>query len=92
MQHVPHPEPNDDPILQRPEVDFEKHMVLVIVSHEPNRFVELEIEAVELTSRTMSILCHYAEPGPVEQKIISYGCYCAVIVHRFDGKVVFTLH
>ena len=92
MQHVPHPEPNDDPILQHPEIEFEHHMLLAIVSHEPNRFVELDIEGVELVSGTMRVLCHYSEPGPVRQKIISYGCYCAVIVPRFDGEVVFTRH
>jgi len=89
MQHVPHPEPNDDPILQRPEIDFEKQMLLAIVSHEPNRFVELDIQGVELASGTVRVLCHYPEPGPVLQKIISYGFYCAVVVPRFDGEVVF---
>jgi hypothetical protein len=90
MQHVPHPEPNDDPILQRPEIDFENQMVLAIVSHEPNRFVEVDIERVELMSGTMRVRCYYSEPGPVREKIISYGCYCAVVVRRFDGEVVFT--
>lgn len=90
MQHVRHPEPSDDPILQRPEIDFENHMVLAIVSHEPNRFVELDIEGIELMSGTMRVHCHYSEPGPVQQKIIQYGCYCAVVVCRFDGDVVFT--
>jgi hypothetical protein len=90
MQHVPRPEPNDDPILQRPEIDFGNYMLLAIVSHDPNRFVELDIERVELMSGTMRVLCHYSEPGPVGEKIVSYGCYCAVIVRRVDGEVVFT--
>jgi hypothetical protein len=90
MQHVPNPEPNDDPIIQHPEIDFEKHMVLAIVSHEPNRFVELDIEAVEVTSGTVRVLCRYAEPGPVRQKIISYGRYCAAVVPGVDGEVVFS--
>lgn len=90
MQHVPHPEPSDDPILERPEIDFERHMLLAIVSHEPNRFVELDLEGVENVSETQRVLCHYSEPGPVCQKIISYGRYCAIIVGRFDGDVVFT--
>ena len=90
MQHVPRPEPNDDPILERPEIDFGNQMLLAIISHEPNRFVDLDIERVELMSGTMRVFCHYSEPGPVRQKIVSYGCYCAVIVRRFDGEVVFT--
>jgi len=90
MQHVPSPAPNDDPILQRPQIDFENHMVLAIVSHEPNRFIEVDIEGAELMSGNMRVLCRYSEPGPVQQKIIPYGCYCAVIVRRFDGGLVFT--
>jgi len=88
MQNVPHPEPNDDPILRCPDVGFEKHMLLAIVSHDPNRFVELDIERVELMSGTMRVLCD-VHPRPVQQKILSYGCYCAAIVDRFDGDVVF---
>ena len=65
-------------------------MVLAIVSHEPNRFVELDIEGVELMSGIMRVLCRYFEPGAVRQKIVSYGRYCAVIVPRFDDEVVFT--
>jgi hypothetical protein len=38
MQHVPYPDPNDDPILQCPEIDFE--------------FVELDIEGIEVMSAT----------------------------------------
>lgn len=87
MQHVPQPAPNDDPILQRPDVDFEKHMLLAVVSHDPNRFVEVDIARVELMSGTLRVLCDF-HPQPVEQKIISYGSYCAVIVNRFDGDVV----
>jgi hypothetical protein len=37
----------------------------------------------------MRVLCHYSEPGPVVQKIISYGSYCAVVVRRFDADIVF---
>jgi hypothetical protein len=88
VQHVRDPEPSNDPILQRLEIDFENHMVLAIVSHEPNRFVGLDIEGVELMSGTMRVLCHH-ELGPVVSKIISYGCYCAVVVNRFDGEVAF---
>jgi hypothetical protein len=92
MQFASHPEqaePSDDPILQRPRIDFEKHMFLAIVSHEPNRFVELDIEGVELMSGTIQVLCHF-QPGPVQAKVISYGYYCAIIVDRIDGDVAFT--
>jgi hypothetical protein len=64
-------------------------MVLVIISHEPNCFIDLDIGGVELTSDAMHVLCRYSGPGPVAQKIISYGTYCAVVVRRFDGEVVF---
>jgi hypothetical protein len=86
---VPHPDPSDDPILHRPEIDFESQMVLAIISHEPNRFVEPDIEEVDLASGTMRVRCRYSAPGAVVQKIISHGHYCAVIVPRFDGEVVF---
>jgi hypothetical protein len=88
MQCVPHPEPSDDPILERPDVDFEKHMLVAIVSHDPNRFVEVDIKRVELMPGTMRVRCG-VQPRPVQQKVISYGCYCAVILDRFDGDVVF---
>jgi hypothetical protein len=89
MNFVPSPQPSNDPLLQRPKIDFDKHMVLVIISHEPNCFIDLDIVRVELTSKAMEVLCHYSEPGPVIQKIISYGAYCAVVTRRFDGEVVF---
>ena len=89
MQCVPDPEASNDPILQRPEIDFETHMLLAIVSHEPNRFIALDIEGVELTEGSMRVLYDFAEPGPLESKVIAYGCYCAVVVPRFDGEIVF---
>jgi hypothetical protein len=89
MDCVPCPRPSDDPLLQRPDIDFENHMVLVIISHDPNCFIELEIIGVEVTSKAMRVLCRYSEPGPVVPKIITYGTYCAVVVRRFDGEVVF---
>lgn len=89
MQHVRHPEPNDDPILQRPQVDFENHMVLAVVTHDANRFVGVDIVGVEMASETTRVFCHFAEPEPPCQKIISYGYYCAAVVPRYDGKVVF---
>ncbi len=87
--HSESAEPSDDPILHRPCIDFEKHMLLAIVSHEPNRFVELDIEGVELMSGTMQVLCRF-QPGPVQAKVISYGYYCAIIVDKTNGDVVFT--
>jgi hypothetical protein len=91
MQFTSHPEstePSNDPFLHRPRIDFEKHMLLAIVSHEPNRFVELDIEGVELMSGTMQVLWR-VQPGPVQAKVISYGYYCAVIVDRNGGDIVF---
>ena len=85
----PSPPPSNDPLLQRPNIDFDKHMVLVIISHEPNRFIHLDIVGIELTSNAMEVSCHYSEPGPVVPKIISVGAYCAVVTRRFDGEVVF---
>jgi hypothetical protein len=89
MNFVPSPPPSKDPLLQRPNIDFDKHMVLVIISHEPNCFIDLDIVRIELASKAMKVFCHYSEPGPVVQKIISYGAYCAVVTRRFDGEVVF---
>jgi hypothetical protein len=81
--------PSNDPLLQRPKIDFDKHMVLVIISHKSNCFIDLDIVGIELTSNAMEVLCRYSEPGPVVPKVISYGAYCAVVTHRFDGDVVF---
>ena len=89
MDFVPSPPPSNDPLLQRPKIDFDKHMVLVIISHEPNCFIDLDIVGIEPTSKAMEVHCHYSEPGPVMQKAISYGAYCAVVTHRFDAEVVF---
>lgn len=89
MAFVPSPTPSNDPLLQHPKIDFDKHMVLVIISHEPNCFIDLDIVGIELTSKAMEVLCHYSEPGPVVPKAISYGAYCAVVTRRFDGDVVF---
>jgi hypothetical protein len=81
--------PSDDSLLQRPKIDFDKHMVLAIISHEPNCFIDLDIVEIELTSKAMEVLCHYYEPGQVVAKVIGYGAYCAVVTRRFDGEVVF---
>jgi hypothetical protein len=67
-------------------------MVLVITSHEPNCFIDLDIVAVELTSKAMEVLCHYSEPGPVVPKAISYVAYCAIVTRRFDGEIAFVLY
>lgn len=89
MQFVPNPAPSEDPLLQRPRIDFDAHMVLVIISHEPNCFIDLDLVAVEVTSKAMRVLCRYTKPGPVVSKAISYGTYCAAVVRRFDGQIDF---
>ena len=89
MDFVPSPPPSNDPLLQRPKINFAKHMVLVIISHEPNCFIDLDIVVIEPTSKAMEVHCHYSEPGPAVNKVISYGAYCAVVTRRFDGEVVF---
>lgn len=89
MDCVPCPGPSADPLLQRPSIDFDIHMVLAIISHDPNRFIEAEIVDVERTPEALRVLCRFPEPGPVVPKIISYGTYCAVVVGRFEGEVIF---
>ena len=89
MDFVPSSPPSNDPLLQRPKIDFDRHMLLVIISHEPNCFIDLDIVGIELTSKTMEVLCRYSEPGPVVQKVISYGAYCAAVTCRFDGEIFF---
>jgi len=89
MDFVPSPGPSDDPLLQRPAIDFNSHMVLAIISHDPNRFIDSEIVDVERTPTALRVLCCFSEPGPAVQKIISYAAYCAVVVDRFEGEVVF---
>ena len=89
MAFEPSPPPSSDPLLQRPAIEFDKHMVVAIISHEPNRFIDLNIVDVELTSKAMEVHCQYSEPGPAVPKVISYGAYCAVVTRRFDGEVVF---
>ena len=85
----PSPPPSKDPLLRHPKIDFENHMVLVIVAQEPNCFIDLEIAGVELEGKAMKVICRYGEPGAIKQKVISHGAYCAVVVKRFDGDVVF---
>jgi hypothetical protein len=50
------PPPSKDPLLQRPKIGFDRHMVLVIISHEPNCFIDLDIVRIELTSEAMEVL------------------------------------
>jgi hypothetical protein len=89
MDFAPSARPSDDPLIQCPKIDFDNQMVLAIISHELNCFVDLDIVAAELTSKAMQVLCRYSKPGRVVPKVISFGAYCAVVVRRFDGKVVF---
>jgi|SRR3954447_24541517 hypothetical protein len=69
--------PTDDPLLQSPKIDFDKLMVSVVISHEPNCFTGLDIVGVELAPKVMEVLCHYSEPGLVVPKVVSYGAHCA---------------
>ena len=89
MHFVPSPGPSDDPLLQRPAIDFNSQMVLAIICQDPNRFIDVEIVDVERTPDALRVLCCVSKPGPVVPKVISYGTYCAVVVVRFDGEVVF---
>ena len=86
---MPSPPPSKDDLLRHPKIDFQNHMVLLIVAHEPNCFIDLEIVGVKLEGKAMQVLCRYGEPGPIVQKVISHGAYCAVVVNRFDGDLVF---
>lgn len=86
---MPSPPPSKDALLRHPKIDFQHQMVLVIVAHEPNCFIDLEIVGVKLEGKAMQVLCRYGEPGPIVQKVIRHGAYCAVVVNRFDGDVVF---
>ena len=81
--------PNDDELLRCPDIDFEQHMVLAITSHDANRFIDVEIQGVEQSPEMLRVLCHCSEPGPLTQKVISFGQYCAVVVRRIEGEVVF---
>lgn len=92
MDFVPDPPPSTDPLLMRPPIDFESHMLLVIVVHRHHRFVDLEIERLELTSRSMKIYWRSDEPvsgQKIINKVISYGTYYAFVVNRFDGEIEF---
>lgn len=85
----PSPPPSQDALLRHPKIDFKERMLLVIVAHEPNCFVEVEIIEVKYIGETMHVLCHYGQPGQIAHKVISHGTYCAVLVNRFDGDVLF---
>jgi len=89
MEFVPSPRPSNDPLLQIPRIDFTEQMMLAIISHEPNCLIDLDIISVDLTPKAMRVFCRYSDPGRVVQKIISVGTYCAVVVCRFDGEVIF---
>ena len=41
MAFVPSPPPSDDPLLQRPKIDFDKLMVLVIISYRHSCFIAM---------------------------------------------------
>lgn len=90
MDFVPDPPPSSDPLLRRPTIDFEMHMLLVILAHDPNRLVHLEIKGIELTPGSMKVDCRYDEPGLFAQKVVSFGTYQAAVVNRFDGSVEFS--
>ena len=88
MDFVPDPPPSTDPLLRRPTIDFESLMMLVVIAHDPNRVVDVEIERLELRSGSMKVHWRFDEPR-FAQKNISYGTCHAVLVNRFDGEVVF---
>lgn len=35
------------------------------------------------------VLCRYSAPGPIALNVPTYGSYCAMVIRRFDGEVVF---
>ena len=83
--------PSDDPLLKKPHIDFDNHMMLVIFSHDTNMFISLKIEKVEIIGKKMIVTTWYEDPDPnaMVAKIIDYGFYYAVVVEAFDGEIVF---
>jgi hypothetical protein len=83
--------PNDDPLLKKPEINFDTQMMLVIFSHDVNLFIPLKIEKVEIIDDTMIVSTWYETPDPDEivSKIVDYGLYYAVVINSFDGEIVF---
>ena len=59
MEFVPSPRPSKDTLLQIPRIDFTEQMMLVIISHEPNCLIDLDIIGVELTPKAMRVLCRF---------------------------------
>jgi hypothetical protein len=83
--------PSDDPLLQKPEIDFEKQMILVIFSHDVNQFISLKIKKVEIINEKMIVTTWYetSNPDAIVSKIVDYGFYYAVVLNTFDGEIVF---
>lgn len=77
-------------ILHRPDVDFATQRLVAIVFHDPNRFIELDIENVGLVSGTMQVICHF-QPAPVQYDPLSISLVGPLPEIRYHSNPVTTI-
>lgn len=81
--------PSRDPLLKRPSVDFERHMVLVAFRVDVLS-TDMAFESFTREGGKLRVRVHTPEPGAENMmaRPTHVGAYVAVAVDRFDGEVV----
>jgi len=83
--------PSDDPLLQRPPIDFDDHMLLV--ARRDDMYVGPEIRQIRPDGDGLSVSVVHPDPGQTVHaaRVVDIGTYHAVEVPRVDGEVTWSV-
>lgn len=79
-----------DPLLKKPAIDFTKEMMLVVFRHGT---IAIPPEIVSIHKQGAKMIVNIAHPPLGNSQLSSrphgIGTYCAVIISKFAGKIIF---
>lgn len=82
--------PSSDPLLNTSQIDFSKHMLLVMFNSDAMAGKAL-VKSIEVKDKAMIVHYAFATEFEIGSYPIDVAKYTAVLVPRFDGEVQFAL-
>jgi hypothetical protein len=80
--------PSDDPLLERPDIDWSKHM-MVVVFRANTMYVPPKLERPRQQNGKLVLELSHPPLGDTANAaaMMGIGTYCAIVIDRFDGDV-----
>jgi hypothetical protein len=81
--------PSDDPLLERPTIDFDRHSIVVLVRGD-TPWGTIEVRSLQREGDRLLVRSEHPplpEHGPMAQPM-GIGTYIALVVDRFDGPLL----